>query len=52
MYITKNGIMINADVNGAANIGRKVIQNEEYFRRLDSRLAVRPLKINPLWCNK
>jgi putative transposase len=48
LYRSKNGIMLNADVNGSANIGRKVIQNEEFFLRLDRSLAARPVVVNPL----
>ena len=39
---------LNADVNGSANIGRKVIQNEEILLRLDRSLVARPVRINPL----
>jgi putative transposase len=48
LYKTKNGILLNADVNGSANIGRKVIQDEEILFRLDRSLAARPIAINPL----
>jgi len=39
---------LNADVNGSANIGRKVIRDEDLIFRLDRSLAARPLAINPL----
>jgi len=48
LYKTKDGLLINADVNGSANIGRKVIQDPEFLRQLDRSLAARPITINPL----
>lgn len=48
LYKASSGQLVNADVNGACNIGRKVIQNTEFFSRLDRSLAARPVKINPL----
>ena len=48
LYKTKSGRLLNADVNGSANIARKVIRDEGYFLRLDRSLAARPVKINPL----
>jgi hypothetical protein len=47
-YKTKEGKLLNADVNGSANIGRKVIQDEVILFRLDRSLAARPVVINPL----
>ena len=53
LYRSKNGIILNSDVNGSGNIGRKVILNDkEFFVRLDSCLAVRPRKLNPLIANQ
>ena len=48
LYRTKDGILVNADVNGSANIGRKVIQDDEILIKLDRSLSARPVKINPL----
>ena len=48
LYRSKNGTLLNADVNGSANIGRKVIQDEEFLLRLDRSLAARPVAVNPL----
>lgn len=48
IYRSKDGILLNADVNGSANIGRKVIQDEEFLHRLDRSLAARPVVVNPL----
>ena len=48
LYRAADGRLLNADVNGSANIGRKVIGNEDIILRLDRSLAARPLAINPL----
>lgn len=48
LYRSKSDVIINADVNGSANIGRKVIQNSEFLIQLDKSLAARPVRINPL----
>ena len=48
LYRAADGRLFNADVNGSANIGRKVIRNEDLILRLDRSLAARPLAINPL----
>ena len=48
LYRAGDGRIINADVNGSLNIGRKVIQNVEIIDRLDRSLAARPVAINPL----
>jgi len=32
----------------SANIGRKVIRNEDVILRLDKSLAARPVRVNPL----
>lgn len=44
LYQSKNGIKINADVNGAANIGRKCKQNFN-FKELNKGLLVSPKRI-------
>ena len=44
LYKTKDGFIVNADVNGSLNIGRKVIHNY----RVDRSLVARPVKVNPL----
>jgi len=48
LYCSSDGALVNADCNGSANIGRKVIQNSEFLGRLDRSLAARPVRINPL----
>lgn len=48
LYQAANGRIINADINGSANIARKVIRNVEILDRLDRSLAARPVRINPL----
>ena len=48
LYRAADGRLLNADINGSANIGRKVIGNEDIILRLDRSLAARPLAINPL----
>jgi putative transposase len=48
LYQAKDGKKLNADVNGSANIGRKVIQDEEFLFQLDRSLTVRPVVVNPL----
>ena len=48
LYRSASGVMLNADCNGACNIGRKVIRNEEILLRLDRGLAERPVVVNPL----
>jgi putative transposase len=47
-YRTKDGRIINADVNGSANNGRKVIQDEDLLLKLDRSIAAMPERINPL----
>lgn len=44
LYKSKDGIIINADVNGAANIGRKCKQNFT-FEELSSGFLVSPKRI-------
>ena len=48
LYMSSGGVLLNADVNGSANIGRKVIQNSGFLTRLDKSLVARPVRINPL----
>jgi IS605 OrfB family transposase len=49
LYRAGDGRLLNADVNGSANIGRKVIgNNDEILVRLDRSLAARPVVVNPL----
>lgn len=47
-YRTSDGRIINADVNGSGNIGRKVIRDEDVILRLDRSVAATPVRINPL----
>lgn len=44
LYKSKNGIVVNADVNGAANIGRKCKQNFT-FEELSSEFLANPKRI-------
>jgi len=48
LYRSADGREINADVNGSANIGRKVIRDEEMILRLDRSVAATPVRVNPL----
>ncbi len=48
LYKSKGGILLNADVNGSANIGRKVIKDIDIINRLDRSVAATPVRINPL----
>lgn len=55
LYCSGDGRLINADVNGSGNIGRKVLEREnvigneeDVLFRLDRSLAARPVVINPL----
>jgi putative transposase len=48
LYRAGDGRVINADVNGSANIGRKVIRDEEIILRLDRSVAATPERVNPL----
>jgi len=48
LYKSKNGTLLNADVNGSGNIGRKVIPNSTFGTQWDRSLAARPVRINPL----
>jgi IS605 OrfB family transposase len=47
-YRASDGRILNADVNGSANIGRKVIRNEDVILRLDRSVAATPVRVNPL----
>lgn len=47
-YRSKDGTIINADVNGSANIGRKVIQDKDFILQLSRSLGARPVRVNPL----
>lgn len=48
LFRSSRGVLINADVNGSADIGRKVIREDDFFIRLDRSVAATPAKINPL----
>jgi putative transposase len=57
LYQASDGRLINADVNGSCNIGRKVLesgaapqvnQDGEFLARLDRSLAARPERIDAL----
>lgn len=47
-YRASDGRVLNADVNGSANIGRKVIRDEDVILRLDRSVAATPVRVNPL----
>ncbi len=47
-YRASDGRIINADVNGSGNIGRKVIRDSEIIARLDRSVAATPVRVNPL----
>jgi len=47
-YRSADGRVINADVNGSANIGRKVIRDEDVILQLDRSVAATPVRVNPL----
>jgi putative transposase len=54
-YVSKDGFKIHADVNGAFNIGRKVIPNlfdclQSIILRDRGCLVVHPRRITPLFC--
>ena len=48
LYCASDGRLLNSDVNGSCNIGRKVIQNEEVILGLDRSVAATPVRVNPL----
>lgn len=48
LYKSSDGTFLNADINGSANICRKVIQDADLLSQLDRSLAARPVKVNPL----
>ena len=48
LYRAATGRLLNAEVNGSANIGRKVIGNGEFLAKLDRSVAATPVAINPL----
>ena len=52
LYKTKNGILVNADINGAANVLRKYLQEVCDANKTDARKASEPADIgyvmNPL----
>jgi len=48
LYKSKDGILINADVNGSANIGRKVIPDSTFGAEWDRSVGATPIIINPL----
>jgi putative transposase len=55
LYVSKDGFKIHADVNGAFNIGRKVIPNlfdclQSMISRDRGCLVVHPRRITPLFC--
>jgi len=48
LYRSADGRVINSDVNGSANIGRKVIKDDDVLFRLDRSVAATPVRVNPL----
>ena len=51
LYHSSNGIILNADVNGSANIGRKVIPENAFGVQWDRSVAATPVIVNPLRLN-
>ena len=47
MFISANGRIINADVNGALNIGRKVFGDTAYHQLAGRGFTLNPVKITP-----
>jgi len=48
LYRSSKGILINADVNGSGNIGRKIMPDSTFGAEWDRSLAARPVIVNPL----
>jgi transposase len=48
LYRAADGRKINSDINGSANIGRKVIRDNDIIVELDRSVAATPVLINPL----
>jgi putative transposase len=48
LYQTKDGFLINADINGSLNISRKVFGDTQEIELVNRSLVARPLRINPL----
>jgi len=44
LFKTSNGILINSDINGALNIGRKVF-GDDYFNPANRGFVLNPVKI-------
>jgi putative transposase len=48
LYRSKEGVLLNADINGAANIGRKVFPEGAFGSSWDRSVAATPVVVNPL----
>ena len=48
LYRSLEGVLLNADVNGAANIGRKVFPDTAFGCEWDRSVAATPVVVNPL----
>ena len=48
LYRSASGILLNADCNGSANIGRKVFPNGVFDAEWDRSVAATPVVVNPL----
>jgi IS605 OrfB family transposase len=48
LYRSREGVLLNADVNGAANIGRKVFPDAAFGCEWDRSVAATPVAVNPL----
>lgn len=48
LYQSKEGVLINADCNGSANIGRKIMPKEFFGIQWDRSVAATPVIVNPL----
>jgi putative transposase len=44
LFKTSSGVLINSDVNGSLNIGRKVF-GDDYFNPTDRGFVLNPIKI-------
>ena len=51
LFLSSTGVAINADVNGALNIMRKVVgESKIIIEIINSGLLLRPKKLNNLYC--
>ena len=48
LYRSNSGILLNADANGSANIGRKIMPESAFSAQWDRSVAATPTVVNPL----